>query len=341
MKAIVMTEPGGPEVLHAAQIPVPCIESGHEVLVRVRACGLNPVDTKIRARGPMRAATGSTVLGCDGAGVVEAVGAEVTRVRPGDAVWYCSGGLGGARGNYAECTVVDEALLAPLPAGLDFVQAAAAPLVLITAWESLHDRAGIKPGQQVLIHGGAGGVGHVAIQLAVAAGARVAATVSGPDKAEIVHRLGAECAIDYRRESLTEAIADWTQGRGVDIALDTVGPEVFRATIPAMALYGDLVTLLDPVPDPALDHGTALDLAEARLRNLRISLELMLTPQLRDIRAAQAHQGWILEQCAQLITEGRLVIDVSDCLPLDGAADGHRRLAAGGMCGKLVLRIGG
>ncbi|MBK1647148.1 zinc-binding dehydrogenase [Rhabdochromatium marinum] len=333
MKAIVMTEPGGAEVLHPAPIEAPGIESPHDVLVRVQAAGVNPVDTKIRARGPMRPVDGPTVLGCDGAGVVEATGAEVTRVRPGDAVWYCSGGLGGPRGNYAELNVVDESLLQPLPQGMDIDQAAAAPLVLLTAWEALHDRAGIKPGQQVLIHGGAGGVGHVAIQLAVAAGARVATTISHPDKADYVHRLGAECAINYREESLPEAVADWTQGRGVDIALDTVGPEVFRQTIPVMALYGDLVTLLDP--------GPALDLSEARQRNLRLSLELMLTPQVRGIPEAMAHQGWILGQCAELITQGRLRIDVTERFALDQAGDAHRRLEAGGLTGKLVLRIDG
>lgn len=335
MKAMVMTEAGGSEVLRPMVLDEPRIESPRDVLVRVQAAGVNPVDTKIRSRGPMKPVADSvppspTVLGCDGAGVVEAIGAEVTKVRPGDQVWYCSGGLGGARGNYAECNLVDEALIQPLPDDVDIEQGAAAPLVLITAWEALHDRAGIKPGQQVLVHGGAGGVGHAAIQLAVAAGARVAATVSSAEKADFVHRLGAECAINYREESLVDVVSDWTQGRGVDVALDTVGPAVFRQTIPVMALYGDLVTILDP--------GAEIDLGEARLRNLRISLELMLTPQLRDIAEAQAHQGWILGQCAQLMARGQLRIHVSEALPLAQAAQAHRRLEAGGMVGKLVLR---
>lgn len=335
MKAIIMTNPGSPEVLQQVELDAPRIESPHSVLVRVQAAGINPVDTKIRSRGPMRSDPGPTVLGCEGAAVVEAVGSAVTRVQPGDSVWYCSGGLGGLRGNYAEYNLVEEHLLQPLPEGLDIEQAAAAPLVLITAWEALHDRANIKPGQQVLIHGGAGGVGHVAIQLAVAAGARVATTVSSAEKADYAHRLGAECTINYRDESLTEVIADWTLGRGVDIALDTVGPEVFRQTIPAMALYGDLVTILDPSPDPDI----RLDLGEARLRNLRISLELMLTPQLRRIPDAQAHQGWILSQCAELITQGRLSVDVTARFPLAQASEAHRQLEAGGQTGKLVLRI--
>jgi NADPH2:quinone reductase len=162
-------------------------------------------------------------------------------------------------------------------------------LVLLTAWEALHDRARLVEGQRVLIHGGAGGVGHVAIQLAKAAGARICTTISSPEKADFAHALGAEYCINYLEEDLVEAVMDWSEGEGVDIALDTVGPEVFRRTIPAVAHYGDLVTILDPGPE--------LDLKEARLRNLRISLELMLTPMLRDLPRARTHQGDIAPLC--------------------------------------------
>jgi NADPH2:quinone reductase len=300
--------------------------------VRLKAAGVNPVDTKIRAKGVLLPDMLTAVLGCDGAGVVEAVGSDVSRFKPGDAVWFCHGGLGGPHGNYAEYIVVDEAVAQPKPASLDFVHAAAAPLVLITAWEALYDRARLHEGQTVLIHAGAGGVGHVAIQLARLAGARVATTVSSPDKAEYVHALGAECAINYRSEDLVEAIADWTGGRGVDVAFDTVGPEVFRRTIPAMAVYGDLVTILDPGPD--------LDLKEARNRNLRISLELMLTPQLRGLDQALAYQGSILRRCGDLFDQGKLSVYVADTYPLARAAEAHRRLEAGGAKGKLVLTMG-
>jgi len=332
MKAILMREPGPPEVLTEADLPAPQIERPTDVLVRLEAAGVNPVDTKIRAKGVMLPETLTAVLGCDGAGVVEAVGSDVSRFKPGDAVWFCHGGLGGPHGNYAESIVVDEAVAQPKPKSLDFVHAAAAPLVLITAWEALHDRARVREGQTVLIHAGAGGVGHVAIQLARLAGARVATTVSSPEKAEYVHALGAECAINYKTENLVEVISDWTGGRGVDIALDTVGPAVFRQTIPAMAVYGDLVTILDPGPD--------LDLKEARVRNLRISLELMLTPQLRGMDDAQAYQGSILRRCGDLFDQGRLEVYVADTYPLAEASAAHRRLEAGGAKGKLVLTVG-
>lgn len=330
MKAILIREPGPPEVLSRTDLPVPTVQHATDVLVQLAAAGVNPIDTKIRARGPLLPDTLTAVPGCDGAGVVVAVGDGVRRFEPGDAVWFCHGGLGGPNGNYAEYIVVDEAVAQPKPKSLDFVHAAAAPLVLITAWEALHDRAGLHEGQTVLIHGGAGGVGHVAIQLARLAGARVAATVSSPEKADYVHALGAECAINYREEDLTGAIADWTGGRGVDVALDTVGPEVFRRTIPAMAVYGDLVTILDPSP---------ADLKEARNRNLRIGLELMLTPQLRNMGDAMAYQGSILRRCGDLFDEGKLEVYVGETFPLARAADAHRRLEAGGIKGKLVLTI--
>jgi NADPH2:quinone reductase len=330
MKAILMREPGGPEVLLETELSNPDVRNPTDVLVRLAAAGVNPVDTKIRSRGPLLPGTLTAVLGCDGAGTVEAVGEEVSRFKPGDAVWFCHGGLGGPHGNYAEYIVVDEAVAQPKPASLDFVHAAAAPLVLITAWEALYDRARLREGQTVLIHAGAGGVGHVAIQLARLAGARVAATVSSAEKAEFVHALGAECAINYRDEDLVDAVADWTEGRGVDVAFDTVGPEVFRRTIPAMAVYGDLVTILDP---------GQVDLKEARNRNLRISLELMLTPQLSGISEAVAYQGSILRRCGELFDQGKLEVYVSGTFPLSRAADAHREIEAGHTKGKLVLNI--
>jgi len=330
MKAMQMREPGGPEVLIETDLPKPAVEGPTDVLVRIVAAGVNPVDTKIRSRGPFLPDTLTAVPGCDGAGVVEAVGEQVRRFQPGDAVWFCHGGLGGPCGNYAEYIVVDEAVAQPKPKSLDFVHAAAAPLVLITAWEALYDRARLHEGQTVLIHGGAGGVGHVAIQLARLAGTRVATTVSSADKADYVHALGAECAINYREEELVGAIADWTGGRGVDVALDTVGAAVFQRTIPAMAVYGDLVTILDPSP---------ADLKEARNRNLRISLELMLTPQLRGMPEAMAYQGSILRRCGDLMDQGKLSVYVADTYPLARAADAHRRLEGGGGKGKLVLTV--
>ncbi len=161
-----MTSAGSPDVLQVQEITNPGVPVGNtELLVRLVAAGLNPIDTKLRQRGSFYPEQMPAILGCDGAGVVEAVGAGVQRFRPGDAVYFCYGGLGGHQGNYAEYTVVDERFVAPKPASISFAEAAAAPLVLITAWEALYERGRLEPKENVLIHAGAGGVGHVAIQL--------------------------------------------------------------------------------------------------------------------------------------------------------------------------------
>ncbi len=331
MKAMLMTRPGGPEVLEYADIPEPRVSGPTQLKVRLKAAGINPIDTKLRARGLLFPDALPAVLGCDGAGEVVEVGAQVGRFRPGDPVWLCNGGLGGEPGNYAEYTLVEEAVAQPKPAALDFVQAAAAPLVLLTAWEALFDRAHLRAGQTVLIHGGAGGVGHVAVQLARHAGARVCATVSDQDKAQRVRSLGAEQVVLYRDQDVVDAVREWTGGRGVDVALDTVGPEVFRRSIPAVAHYGNLVTILEP--------GAEADWKEARLRNLSIGLELMLTPQLAALPEARAHQGEILRRCTELVDRGELRIEVQQSFPLEQAAEAHRLLEQGHLRGKLVLRI--
>lgn len=331
MKAIQMTATGGPEVLRYGDLPEPQLRAERDLKIRLRAAGVNPVDTKVRTRGPFQpGGTLPAILGLDGAGVVEAVGPAVTRFQPGDAVWLCHGGLGGDPGTYAEYMVVDESVAQPKPASLDFTAAAAGPLVLLTAWEALFDRARLQPDQTVLIHAGAGGVGHVAIQIAKLGGARVITTVSGPDKAAFVEALGADAVINYREQDFVAAVLDWTDGRGVDIALDTVGPQLLQASIPAVAHYGDLVTLLDPGP---------LDWQEARVRNQRVSCELMLTPLLRDLPEARAHQGEILRRCAEWIDAGKLQPHVSQTFPLAQAAEAHRLIEAGHVRGKLVLTL--
>ncbi|MBI5462767.1 MAG: zinc-binding dehydrogenase, partial [Gammaproteobacteria bacterium] len=269
------------------------------------------------------------VLGCDGAGEVVECGAAVTDFEPGDAVWFCHGGLGREPGNYAQYTVVPTAVARRAPRTLDALHAAAGPLVLITAWEALFDRAQLQAGQTVLIHAGAGGVGHVAIQLATLAGARVCTTASGADKAAFVRGLGAEQVIDHRQTDFVAAVNDWTDGRGVDVVLDGVGGETFRRSLDATAHYGSVVTLLEP--------GADVSWKEARTRNLRIGFELMLAPMLRDLPQARAHQGEILDRCAGMIDAGQLRVHVSEVLPLAQAAAAHARIEQGRVQGKLVL----
>lgn len=329
--AILMHAPGGPEVLHLGEVETPQLQQPREILVRLKAASVNPVDTKLRSRGTYYPDKLPTILGCDGAGIVMEVGEQVTRFRPGDAVFFCNGGIGGHPGNYAEMAVVDEAFAAAKPAGIGFAEAAAAPLVSITAWESLFDRAHLQSGQTVLIHAGAGGVGHVAIQLAKSVGARVITTVGDEEKAEFVSGIGADRSIHYKQGDVVAAVHEWTDGEGADVGFDTVGGKVLEQTFAAVRIYGDVVTLLQP--DPQTDWKTA------RLRNQRISLELMLTPMHQGMHEAQRHQGWILEQCAELMKQGKLKVHVSHQLPLSKATEAHRLIEQGGMIGKVVLTI--
>jgi len=330
MRAILMTSTGEPEVLQLAEVAEPEV-GATGIKVQLRAAGVNPIDTKLRRRGVFYADALPAILGCDGAGIVTATGPQARRFRPGDAVWFCHGGLGGAPGTYAEYTVLDEAEAAPLPAALDFTAAAALPLVLITAWEALFDRARLGSDQTVLIHAGAGGVGHVAIQLARAAGARVATTVSSDEKAALVAGLGAEKIIRYRDCDFVEEVLEWTGGQGVDVVLDSLGGEVFRRSLAAARIYGQVVTLLDP--------GSGVNWSEARNRNLGISFTLMLTPMLQDLPAARRHQTDILQRCADLIAQDKLRPLVSTVLPLEQAATAHALLEDGHVQGKIVLTL--
>ncbi|RLL51011.1 alcohol dehydrogenase [Mariprofundus sp. EBB-1] len=330
MRAIIMTEAGSSSVLKLTEIERPeCGED--ELLIQVMAAGINPVDTKVRMNGPMIKQTGPTILGCDGSGIVEKIGANVTRFKAGDAVYYCYGGLGQQAGNYAEYIAVPEPFVAIKPDCLDFIDAAAAPLVLITAWEALFDRARIQGGQKVFIHAGAGGVGHVAIQLAKLAGCDVATTVSNTEKADFVRQLGADLIINYKEQDVCEALLTWTDGSGVDVALDTVGGEAFNQLVNATRIYGDIVTILQ-VPENA-------DWKNIRLRNIRVTQALMLTPMLMGLTDAAEHHGDILDQCAQFFDQQQLSVFVSDTLPLDKAAAAHDLLEAGVITAKLVLEV--
>jgi NADPH2:quinone reductase len=331
MKAVLMTCEGAPDVLEYRDVPEPAVRSSTQIKVRLQAAGVNPVDTKLRARGVYCAGALPTILGCDGAGTVVEVGGGVTRFRPGDAVWFCNGGLGLEPGCYAEYAVVDETVARNKPSALDFSTAAAGPLVLITAWEALYDRAGLEYGQSVLIHAGAGGVGHVAVQLAKLRGATVIATAGSEERAAFVRKLGADEVILYKEQDFVAAVLGYTDQKGADVVLDTVGGETFYRSIEACRYYGNVVTLLDP--------GAHISWKEARNRNLRIGFELMLTPMLHDLPEARAHHGDILDRCAQLIDGGRLTLTIGHCLPLVHAARAHALLEAGGMQGKVVLEI--
>jgi len=330
MQAIMMTAVGSPDVLELHNIEEPKISTATQIKVRLKAAGVNPVDTKIRRNGLLFDTSLPAVLGCDGAGEVVEIGNGVSQFKPGDKVWFCHGGLGREQGNYAEYTVIEQRWVSLMPRSSSFIEAAAMPLVLITAWGGLFDRGGLQSGQTVLIHAGAGGVGHVAIQLAKLKGARVITTVSSEQKAEFVKAMGADEAILYTQGGFVDAVNNLTGGKGADLVFDTVGAEVFKESISATAHFGRLVTLLDP---------GELNLAEARIRNLLIGFELMLTPMLRDLSEERDKHVEILKQCAEWVDNGLLKTHISKQLSLAEAAKAHQLIEAGHSTGKIVLTI--
>lgn len=267
-----------------------------EVLVRIRASGVNPLDLKIRAgeaahaRHPLPA-----ILGLDLAGEVAAVGAGVTRFRIGDEVYGMAGGVGGHQGTLAEYAVVDADLLALKPANLSMREAAAIPLVFITAWEGLVDRAAVKAGDRVLVHGGAGGVGQMAVQLAVARGAKVFATDSAGKK-DFIESLGAT-AIDYRTESVDQYVGRLTGGEGFDIVYDTAGGATLDASFAAVRTYGGHVV-------SCLGWGNHA-LAPLSFRAATYSGVFTLLPLLTG--KGRAHHGEILGAAAKLAEAGKLM----------------------------------
>lgn len=331
MKAVVLAVPGGPEALEIRNVDLPWPASDRDVLVRLRAAALNPADGYFRAFGPYIDEGGPCILGHDGAGIVEAVGAGVTSIQLGQRVCFCNGGIGGVYGTYAEFAVVPESQLAVIPDSVDDATAAALPLVLITGWESLYERAQLEAGECVLVHAGAGGTGHIAVQLASLRGARVAATVSTDDKVELVKQLGVERPITYHSEDFSEAASDWTAGQGLAVALDNLGPEVFRKTIPLMAPYGRLVTLMGTPGDDEEET--------AYVNNLTIHNVMMLTPMLLGLQSRLDRQAAIVRQGLELVAAGRLRVVIDSHFEFDDIVAAHQRLDAGRAAGKIVISI--
>lgn len=331
MKAVYFDKGGSPDVLHYGDMATPTECSENQVLVRIKAIGINPIDCKLRTAPERFPVTFPVIPGCDGAGIVEAVGTKVCNVKLGDEVYFSQPGFNSRQGTYAEYTLVDASLLALKPRTLSFEQAAAAPLVFITAWEALHNRARITRDQIVLIHAGAGGVGHAAIQLAKQAGARVITTVSNEEKAAFVKQLGADLIINYRTQDIIAEVMRWTDSNGVDIAFDTVGPAVLQSCFQCVKPYGDVVTILQATADT--------DWSEARKRNVRFSHELMLSPVLLELEQAKQHQGKILKQCAALFDDGKLSVAIARTFSLSEAATAQHFLEQSRPAGKLVLRI--
>jgi NADPH:quinone reductase-like Zn-dependent oxidoreductase len=284
---------GAKQPFRLTSIPRPSPARG-EVLVKIAASGVNPLDTKIRAGAAAHARHPfPAILGIDLAGTVAAVGPEVTTFGEGDEVYGMTGGVGGVQGSLAEYAAVDAALLARKPKALDMREAAALPLVFITAWEGLVDRAHTRSGQNVLIHGGAGGVGHVAVQLARSVGAHVFATGSA-ESLSYIRQIGAT-PIDYNATTVEQYVAEHTGGLGFDIVCDNVGGATLDSSFVAIARFGHVVS--------ALGWGTHA-LAPLSFRGGTYSGVFSLLPLLTG--KGRSHHGEILREATKLVDAGKL-----------------------------------
>ncbi|QXI26140.1 zinc-dependent alcohol dehydrogenase family protein [Pseudomonas vanderleydeniana] len=324
MLAAIAESAQAPLALRQVARPIP---GKGQVLVKVHAAGVNPLDTKIAAGAAAHARQAlPAILGLDLAGTVVAVGEAVTGFAPGDEVFGMAGGIGGAQGAMAEYIAVDARLIAAKPQALTQREAAALPLAFITAWEGLVDRANVRAGQRVLVHGGAGGVGQVAVQLAKARGAEVFATGSA-DSLDFIRSLGAT-AIDYRAQSVDSYLEQYTAGEGFDIVYDTVGGQTLDASFQAVKTYTGHVL-------SCLGWGEHR-LAPLSFKSATYSGVFTLLPLLTG--KGREHHGAILREAAALADAGQLRIRVDQQrYALQDVNEAFRQVAQGQ--GKTVIEL--
>lgn len=326
MKAMLINSYGEDAVFEAAEVETPEITAGH-VLVSIAASSVNTVDTMIRKMGkdlPLSPDT-PAILGMDFAGTVEAVGDGVTGYSVGDEIYGCAGGLANLPGTLAEYIVADARLIAQKPKNLSMREAAALPLVTITAYEGLTG-AGIKQGQKVLVHGGSGGVGHVALQLAKHFGADVYSTGGGDKQLSLIQQLGAT-AINYKSETIEQYVGKYTNGVGFDIVFDSVGGANLTNSFEAAALNGQVATTVSMCE---------MDLTTVHFKGLSLHVVFMLIPMLHDFKREQHTE--ILSALAQVVDSGGLtpVLDEKR-YSLRQAGEAHARLESRQAMGKVVV----
>lgn len=328
MKAMVVNQFGGTDVFALSEVETPKLKPGH-VLVRIQATSVNTVDTMIRQMGaelPISPAA-PAILGMDFAGIVEAVGEGVTEYKVGDEVYGCAGGLADLPGALAEFMLADADLLAAKPKNLSMEEAAALPLVGITAYEGLQ-RAGISEGQKVLVHGGSGGVGHVALQLAKYFGAEVYSTGGGDKQLALIKELGAT-AINYKTESVEDYLAKHAGGKGFDLVFDSVGGENMSNSFEAAALNAHVASTVALVN---------IDLSTAHFKGLSLHVVFMLIPMLHKVKRKE--HAAILKSLAEIVEAGELkpVLD-TERYSLEQAGQAHARLESGQAMGKVVVSV--
>jgi NADPH2:quinone reductase len=314
MKAMIITGFGGPEVFELREMAKPEPGPG-QILVKVHATAVNPVDYKIRRAGAWAGIKPPAIIGYDVSGVVEALGDGVEDFQVGDEVYYTPEIFEG-QGSYAEYHVAHQAIVARKPSNLSHVEAASLPLAGGTAWDALITRANLHVGETVLIHG-AGGVGSIAIQIAKASGARIFAACSSY-MLDLAQELGTTRAIDYKSEDFVEVIRQETGGGGVDVVLDTVGSESLARSIEVTKPFGRMVGIVSNLKG---------NLGPAFRKN--IALHCLFLQRAR----------YKLDALRALIERGQLVPVIDSVMPLSDVAKAHQRLEGGGVKGKLVLRV--
>lgn len=327
MKALIIEEFGDPSIFKQINLSLPEVLQNH-VLIRVAATSINPVDFKIRQGivGDI-APHFPAILHGDVAGTVAAVGEGVDQFKVEDEVYACAGGVKGLGGALAEYMLADASLVAQKPKSLTMAEAAALPLVSITAWEGLIDRAKVHAGQKVLVYGSTGGVGHIGVQLAKWAGATVYALVSSDEKAAIARRLGADFTINYRQQPVEEFVEDHTSDQGFDVVFDTVGDDNLQNAFKAAKLNGTVVSIVSL---------SQQDLTLLHAKGLTLHLVFMLIPLLFDV--GRAHHGEILSKLAQLVDEDKVrpLVD-SKIFNMADIAAAHQHAESGRAIGKVVL----
>jgi len=328
MRAIVLREYGAPDVLHPENVPEPALRDT-DVLLEVHATSVNPVDTKVRARAGVPRDF-PVILGYDVSGTVVRCGPRATQWKPGDEIFAAPNLF--RPGANAELVALDARSAARKPASLDHAAAASLPLVSQTAWEALHLRAHIQPGQAVLIHAGAGGVGHIAVQLAKLHGCRVITTAGRPESLAFCRDvLRADEVIDYRSTDVVEAVKSLTGGRGVPVAFDTVGGDVFVQCLDCVAVNGHVVTILGGSTE-LKQRGQAL-----LYRNVTISYEFMGIPTAHEIEPERP--GQILATIARLVDSGALRPEIRHRFGLEQLAAAHRQVETGRTIGKVAVIV--
>ncbi len=330
MRAAVIREYGRPEVLRIEDMPAPVV-GVRDLLIEVRAAGVNPVDTKMRGgafRGALRFPL-PWILGLDVSGVVREVGAGVTRFQVGDEVYASP--THRRPGCYAEMVAIDERACARKPRNVSHEEAAGIPMVALTAWESLVEKAHLRGGQRVLIQAGSGGVGNVAIQLAKHLGAWVATTCSERNF-ELVRSLGADQPIDYRTQPFEEVLSE------LDVAIDASGIDTESRTLRVLRSGGTLIMLNSGIPENVARHGPYLGLAGAVTDSARFAIGTFLTRRVKVSHVLRRSDGVTLGKITELVESGVIRPVVDSVLPLEQIVEAHTRSESGRARGKIIVR---